>query len=153
MSPLSFFLRIKNCIVLGLRWKTMVIGSLQGQPLWAEPSSCPRSDQSQLHLQKGPAAGCGDPCWSSLLLKDDAPLWCGAILEQCFKSCSLWGGQFRKGVIAWEGSHMEQGQRMEEWQRLMIKAPFPVTLHCLGREGVGEDEWGRGDFRLLLISL
>ena len=47
----------------------------------------------------------GNPCWSSLFLKDCTP-WEGATLGQFMKSCSLWEGlTLEKSVencIPWE---------------------------------------------------
>jgi len=40
----------------------------------------------------------GDPCWSSLFLKDYT-MWKGPTLGQFVKSCSLWGGLMLKKFV------------------------------------------------------
>jgi len=58
----------------------------------------------------------GDPCWSSLFLKDCTP-WEGPTLEQFMKNCSLWEGamleKFVEDCLPWEGHHT--GAR-DEWE-------------------------------------
>ena len=56
----------------------------------------------------------GDPCWSSLCLKDCSP-WKGPMLEQFVKNCSPWEGptleKFVENCLLWEGPHvLEQGK-------------------------------------------
>ncbi|KAK4828799.1 hypothetical protein QYF61_000856 [Mycteria americana] len=59
----------------------------------------------------------GDPCWSSLFLKDCAP-WKGPILEQFVKNFSLWEGptleKFVEGCFPWEGPHAGAEEECEE---------------------------------------
>ena len=59
----------------------------------------------------------GDPCWSSLFLKDCTP-WMGPMLEQFVKSCSPWEGlRLEKSVkdcVLWEGPHAGAEEECEE---------------------------------------
>ena len=65
----------------------------------------------------GPVAPGGDPCWSSLFLKDSTP-WKGPTLEQFMKNCSLWEGltleNFVEDCLLWEGPHAGAGEECEE---------------------------------------
>jgi len=59
----------------------------------------------------------GDPCWSSLFLKD-CTLWEGLTLEKFVKNCSLWEGpmlqKFMENCLPWEGPHAGAGAECEE---------------------------------------
>ena len=59
----------------------------------------------------------GDPCWSSLFLKD-CTLWKGPTLEQFVKNCSPWEGlpleKFVEDCLPWEGPHAGAGEECEE---------------------------------------
>ncbi|KAM9590862.1 uncharacterized protein ACIBXB_005912 [Morphnus guianensis] len=59
----------------------------------------------------------GDPCWSSVLLKDCTP-WKGPMLEQFVKNCSPWEGptfkKFMEDCLLWEGPHAGAGEECEE---------------------------------------
>ena len=59
----------------------------------------------------------GDPCWSSLFLKDCTP-WMGPMLEQFVKNCSPWEGltleKFVEDCLPWEGPHAGAGEECEE---------------------------------------
>jgi len=59
----------------------------------------------------------GDPCWSSLLLKDCTP-WEGPTLGQFVKSCGLWEGlileKFVEHCFPGEGPHSGAREECEE---------------------------------------
>ena len=60
----------------------------------------------------------GDPCWSSLLLKD-CTLWKGPTLEQFVENCcSLWEGltleKLVEDCVPREGPHTGAGEECEE---------------------------------------
>ncbi|KAK4828553.1 hypothetical protein QYF61_027522 [Mycteria americana] len=59
----------------------------------------------------------GDPCWSSLFLKDCTP-WKGPMLEQSMKNCSLCEGpileKFMEDYLPWVGSHAGAGGECKE---------------------------------------
>ena len=60
---------------------------------------------------------CGDPCWSSLFLKDCTP-WKGPMLEQFVKNRSPWEGpmleKFVEDCLLWEGPHAGAGEGCED---------------------------------------
>ncbi|OPJ76350.1 hypothetical protein AV530_014056 [Patagioenas fasciata monilis] len=57
----------------------------------------------------------GDPCWSSLFLKD-CTLWTGSMLEQFVTSCSPWKDPCWRSslrtVSCWWDPTLEQGKRV-----------------------------------------
>ena len=59
----------------------------------------------------------GDPCWSTLLLKDCTP-WKGPMLGQFVKNCSPWEGlmleNFMEDCLLWQGLHAGAGEECEE---------------------------------------
>jgi len=59
----------------------------------------------------------GDPCWSSLFLKDCTP-WEGPTLGQFMKSCSPWEGltleKFVENCLPCKGPHTGAGEDCEE---------------------------------------
>ena len=72
-------------------------------------------------METGAHAGAGflagDPCWSSVLLKD-CSLWKGPMLGQFVKNCSPWERptleKFVEDCLLWEGPHAGAGEECEE---------------------------------------
>ena len=80
----------------------------------------------------------GDPCWSSLCLKDCSP-WNAPMLEQFMKNCSLWEGptleKFMEDCLPWEGPHAGAGGCPKE-------AGTPWEAHT--GAGSWQDLWPHG---------
>ena len=84
-----------------------------------------------------------EPCWSILCRDED----CGKPTQH----------QFGKDAILWEGSHMEQRQRvtMKEQRRWStvgcLRPPFPTPLNCL--EGEGKREWMWSSMLMIILQV
>jgi len=74
-------------------------------------------------MTRAGAAAQGDLCGA---VPEQWALWYGAVLEQCWESCSLWeahAGSVCEGWHAVGGTHMEQGSHevtLKEQQKLSI---------------------------------
>jgi len=118
----------------------------------------------------------GDPCWSSLLLKDCTP-WKGPTLGKFLKSCSPWEGltleKLVENCLLWEGPHAGAGEECEEsspwggrsgrdnvcWTDRNFHAPSPLCFSGGGGTETGvklsperREGWGEGVLRSGFIS-
>lgn len=96
----------------------------------------------------------GNPCWSSLDLKN-CTLWKGAMLETILKNCSSVGegyvlDTFVRDCLLWVGLHNAAGEDIEKERssrdntgRISCNPLFPIPLSCSwggSREFKGEVE-------------
>lgn len=101
-----------------------------------QPRGCPDKADAAAACRgpHGRAAGCasepqplGDPCWSSLFLKDCTPRY-RRVLEKLLMSCNPEGSRGIKDHAPWEGPPLEQGKvaRRKEQQRSSIMPASPI---------------------------
>jgi len=92
-------------------------GACTGAGSWQDLWSCGERSTRWSRFTGRASDTVGDPCWSSLFLKDCTP-WKESMLEQFVKNCSLWEGllseNFVENCVPCEGTHAESGEECEE---------------------------------------